>query len=198
MPSPARPRGRPPKAIDLDLLVDAVERLLEDGGVDAVTVETAAREMGVSKATMYRIVPGKPDLLALLFGRMTEKLASAAQAATALDGRDARDRLHALMTTHISSAIEMRHYLFVFFDGRVLPDAAYETWRLWRRAYEAMWLETVTQAAEEGVIRTDDPVMATRLILGSCIWVSRWYRPEAQMTAVQIADVAIGLIDRTP
>lgn len=47
---------------------------------------------------------------------------------------------------------------------------------------------------DEGRLDKTDPVVATRLILGMIIWVSRWYRPSEKITADQIADAAITLL----
>src|SRR5437763_356926 len=69
-----RKRGRPPRAIEPDAVVDAVERLFADGGIDAVTIERTAAELGVSRATLYRTVPSKAQLLGLHFVRMTKEL----------------------------------------------------------------------------------------------------------------------------
>ena len=66
-----RPRGRPRRVIDLDDLLDGVERLFRQGGLEGVSIERAAAELGVSRATLYRTVPSKEHLLGLLFKRMT-------------------------------------------------------------------------------------------------------------------------------
>ena len=47
---------------------------------------------------------------------------------------------------------------------------------------------------DAGFLDKTDPVVATRLILGMIIWVSRWYRPSEKVTAEQIADSAIALL----
>ena len=193
--SQARGRGRPPKTIDQSALVDAVETLFAGGGVDAVTIESAAAAMGVSRATMYRVVPTKEHLLGLLFERMTTELGSAARAAARADGRDARARLQALLVVHIAAAIRMRHYLYVFFDGHRLPTDTYNKWRRWRQRYERLWVSVVSDAAQAGVITTSDPVIATRLMLGMCIWVSRWYQPSSGLTAEKLAALAGELLE---
>jgi len=191
-----RKRGRPPKSIDRDDVAHAVARLFAEGGFEAVSIERTAREMGVSRATLYRTVPSKGHLLGILFEQMTQDLRAGAVAATKDDGRSAEERLHALIRVHIEAAVRMRHYLFVFFgDGWLAPEQ-YANWRRWRRSYERIWTDTVTSAIDAGALRADDPVVATRLILGMCVWVARWYRPNDGHSSEDVADEAIRLLAR--
>jgi AcrR family transcriptional regulator len=189
-----RPRGRPRKVIDLDELLDAVERLFHEGGLAAVSIERAATELGVSRATLYRTVPTKEQLLSLLFKRMTDEVSAAALEATKPDGRTARERLYALIRVQFEAAIEMREYMFVFFGGGFLAPEAYAEWRVWAREFEQIWVSAVRAAADEDAITVSDPKIATRLVLGMILWVSRWYRPGMDVDADRLTSEAIGLL----
>jgi AcrR family transcriptional regulator len=189
-----RRRGRPRRVIDTDKLLDVVERLFAEGGFEGVSIERAAQELGVSRATLYRTVPSKERLLGLLFRRMWGDVTSEMLAATRDDGRTAKQRLDAVLRHQFAAAIRMRDYLFVFFGRSWLDPEIYEEWRRWSRSYEAIWCDAVTAAAEEGAIQIGDPVIATRLVLGMCLWVSRWYRPSMKVDADQLADEAMSLL----
>jgi AcrR family transcriptional regulator len=73
-----RGRGRPRRDIDREEVADAVEALFEEGGYEAVSIEETAKRLTVSRATLYRTVPSKEHLLAILFERMTTELYDAA------------------------------------------------------------------------------------------------------------------------
>jgi AcrR family transcriptional regulator len=191
-----RPRGRPRKPIDLDDLLDAVEQMFHEGGLAAVSIERAAAILGVSRATLYRTVPSKEALLGLLFRRMTDAATADALDATKADGRTAEQRLRALIRVQFSAAIEMREYMFVFFGGGELQPEDYAEWRRWSREFEQIWVGAVRAAAEEGALDVSDPVLATRLVLGMILWVSRWYRPGMQVDADSLTAEAIRLIGR--
>lgn len=193
-----RKRGRPPKPIDRDALISAVERLFAEGGIEAVSIERTAQELNVSRATLYRTVPSKEELLGILFEGMTQDLDREARRAAERDGRSARERLEALVRVQVDAAVQMRDYLFVFWGGSWLPGDVYENWRRWRHEYERIWRETVGEAIEAGDLAAEDPVVATRLILGMTIWVSRWYRPDEGLGSDQIADHAIRLLEQRP
>jgi AcrR family transcriptional regulator len=183
--------------IDVDELLDVVEGLFRDGGLEGVSIERAANELGVSRATLYRAVSSKERLLGLLLERLTAEIDARAQAAVEDTGRSARERLHALLRHQFDAAIRMREYLFLFFGPSWMEHDRWEEWRRWSREYEDIWRRAVTAAAAEGAIRINDPVIATRLVLGMCLWVSRWYRPSMQVDPDQLADEAMLLLGGT-
>ncbi|WP_354699702.1 hypothetical protein DSM112329_05424 [Paraconexibacter sp. AEG42_29] len=190
-----RKRGRPPRTIDNDDVVAAIERLFAEGGIDAVTIERTAQEISVSRATLYRTVPSKEHLLGILFERMTQDLGRAAQAATSAKDQTTRQRLEGLVKVQIHAAVQMRDYLFVYFDGTWLPEGVYDNWRHWTHEYEQVWFDTVGAAIADGDLPAGEPVIITRLILGMTIWVANWFRPEEGFTADQIAEHAVQLLD---
>jgi AcrR family transcriptional regulator len=192
-----RPRGRPRRVIDEDELLDAVERLLREGGLEGVSIERAAAELGVSRATLYRAVPSKEQLMSRVFKRMTDQLTAEALAATTDDGRSARERLDALIRLHVDAAIAMRDYLFVFFGREWLSPDVYDDWRRWTREFEQIWVDAVSAATDEGALKVKDPAVATRLMIGMLMWISRWYRPGL-ITADELAAEAIRLLGGDP
>ncbi len=192
--SEPRKRGRPPKTIDREALISAVERLFAKGGIEAVSIEQTAKELSVSRATLYRTVPSKEDLLGILFEGMTGELDRAARAVAKTEFDSPKDKLDALVRVQVDSCVQMREYLFVFWGGGSLPRDVWDRWRKWRHEYEKIWRVTVTEMIEAGELYADDPKVATRLILGMTIWVSRWYRPDEGLTADEISDHVMRLI----
>lgn len=178
-PTAPRRRGRPRLVIDETELLDAVERLLSAGGIDGVSIERAAAELGVSRATLYRSVPSKEHLLGRLFRRMTDELTAEAIEVVKEDGRSARERLDALIRLQIGAAIRTRDYLFVFFGREWLEDDVYEDWREFTHRFEQLWERVVGDAIAEGSLPARDPKTATRLMIGMLVWICRWYRPGA-------------------
>jgi AcrR family transcriptional regulator len=188
-----RPRGRPRLDIDPDAVADAVAELFAEGGLEAVSILDTAEKLSVSRATLYRTVPTKEHLLGILFERSTGELTKNARA-TLKQIDDPAERLIAVVRLQVDAAIRMRRYMPVFFGGGDLPPDVFDRWHKWSREFESIWVSVVKENMAAGTIADGDPVITARLLLGSCIWVSRWYRPNDKYDADTITETAVGLI----
>jgi AcrR family transcriptional regulator len=188
-----RPRGRPRLAIDRDAVADAVADLFREGGYEAVTIPSVAEKLSVSRATLYRTVSTKRDLLGILYEFRFGDIAQRAREVVA-GADDPAEQLTRLIRLQADAAVQMRRYLPVFFGGGELPPDVFAQWHTWSRRFEKIWADVVTANMREGNLETGDPVVTTRLILGMLIWVSRWYRPSDDVTPDEIADAALRLV----
>lgn len=189
----SRPRGRPRLTIDRDAVADAVAELFLEGGYEAVSIVDAAEKLSVSRATLYRTVPTKQDLLGILFQRSTREITQQIESAIR-DIADPAEQLKEMVRLQSEAAVQMRSYLPVFFDGGELPGDVVQRWQKWSRQFEKLWVSVVAANMEAGNIEKADEVITTRLILGMILWVSRWYRPREKITSEEIADTAIRLL----
>lgn len=190
---PRRPRGRPRVEINSDEVADAVADLFAEGGLEAVSIMDAAEKLSVSRATLYRTVPTKEHLLGILLERSTAEITDAAHTMLA-ETEDPAERLLGLVRIQVDAAITMRRYLPAFFGGGGLPEDVYERWLKWTRQYERMWVEAIELNMETGHLPAADPVITARLLLGACLWISRWYRPEDRYTRETINDTVLTLV----
>lgn len=192
-PKKPRPRGRPRLDIDPDAVADAVAELFAEGGLEAVSILDTAEKLSVSRATLYRTVPTKEHLIGILFERSTGELTRNARASVK-EIDDPAEKLLSLVRLQVDAAIRMRRYMPVFFGGGDLPPEVFERWHKWSREYEKIWVSVVKENMETGVLADAEPVITARLLLGSCIWVSRWYRPKDKFSPEEITEVAVNLV----
>ena len=125
-----RPRGRPRAEIDLDAVADAVAGLFVEGGANAVSIVNAAQKLDVSRATLYRTVPSREDLVGVLFERTTRQQSELLSAVADAE-LPVRDKLIRLIELQVEAAVHMRGYMPVFFGGAGLPADVYERWHSW-------------------------------------------------------------------
>lgn len=192
-PKGTRPRGRPRVDIDPDAVADAVAELFAEGGIDAVSILDTAEKLSISRATLYRTVPTKEHLVGILFERSTSELTENART-TLADTEGAAERLVVLVQLQVDAAIRMRRYMPVFFGGGDLPSEVVARWHKWSRDFEDIWISVVKENMKEGLLPQGDPVITARLLLGSCIWVSRWYRPTDKYDADTITETAVNMV----
>lgn len=60
----------PKKSLTLDRIVDAAIALADRDGIDGLSMRRVAAELGVGTMSLYRYVPGKAELLALMLDRV--------------------------------------------------------------------------------------------------------------------------------
>jgi AcrR family transcriptional regulator len=170
-----------------------VAELFAEGGLDAVSILDTAEKLSISRATLYRTVPTKEHLVGILFERSTSELTENART-TLKDTKGAAERLVVLVQLQVDAAIRMRRYMPVFFGGGDLPSEVVERWHKWSRDFEDIWVSVVKENIKAGLLPQGDPVVTARLLLGSCIWVSRWYRPTDKYDADTITETAVNLV----
>ncbi len=100
MPLPARIRR--------DELLSTAAALLDDEGIDGVTMRELARRLGVRAPSLYFHVESRDDLLRELIGDALTRLGERLEAA-ARGGGDVRTRLHAMADAYIAFAEESPH-----------------------------------------------------------------------------------------
>jgi AcrR family transcriptional regulator len=185
--------ARPRKELTQAAIANAAADLFASGGYEAVTIIAVAKKLHVSRATLYRTIATKDELMVVLFERSTQRLLEATRELIAERRRPAEE-LEAMVALLANTAVETRRHLAVFFGGQGLGPDAYKRWREFTRAYDDLWLGVVKRSMKAGIIPKGNPVLTTRLVLGMLIWISRWYRPAEEFTVEEIAAHALQIL----
>jgi len=78
-----RPARGPRPTLTLDRVVAAATALADREGIDALSMRRVAADLGVGTMSLYRYVPGKAELLALMLDRVSDPVECAAGVAPA-------------------------------------------------------------------------------------------------------------------
>lgn len=155
-------------------IIAAASRLLESGGIEAVTLRAVGDAAGISRAAPYRHFADKAALLqhlaVLTLGGMATRMRDAATGLDAIAGLQAR------ALAYVHAAVEQpNHYLLIFGDMPVVSPAPEAE----AAADDAMRAieEGVEQARDRGYLST----IATRE-MATVIWVALHGISQLQIT----------------
>ena len=191
MSEPVAPRrGRP--GHDQAAVLRAAIELFNRKGYDATSIGDVAEELGVTKSAVYHHVPSKEHLLAEALDEALRELEALVSAATVARG-SAHDRLREVVRGSVAVLVE--HQPAVTLLLRVHGNSETERTALARRrSIDARLAALVTQAADEGALRTDlDPVLVSRLLFGMVNSLVEWYRPSGPVDVERLADAVAAL-----
>ena len=165
-------------------------------GYRATTLDEIARDVGMSKATLYGYFRSKEQLLAAIFHRtMTlfeDELTRIRESALPPD-----EELRRVIRHHVRTVIAERSFLTVFFAEEAhLPPRLGRAITRRKARYDTTVLEIVEAAMAGGAARAVPPRLLVFALLGMSNWVYTWYRPGGPWSPDAVADALITLIER--
>jgi len=176
-------------------------QIFRDRGYDATSVSDIARALGITKAGLYHYFESKEALLLEItsygLDRVRDEVILPARAV-----RDPEARLRQMVTRHARIATQGRGAIAQLVDEvRALPPPVRKRVEERMRAYIDLVRETLVELRSAGRLRDVDPTVATFSVIGTIMWLPRWFRQNGRLSqdqvANQIADIALGGLLRT-
>ncbi len=165
-------------------------------GYGATTLEDIARELGITKPTLYHYIETKSELLYCICDQAVSRLLDRAREIQASD-MEAEEKLGELIRLHLSLFSEYGDFASVFFaEEKELPERQRARIRSLSREYERILRATLRQAVEEGVFREMDVPMTARIISGMCNWLPAWYKRSGPLSTDEIASMFLEFVVR--
>lgn len=175
-------------------LLSAAARLFREQGYERTTVRDIAARVGIQSGSLFHHFASKEEILKAVMIDVirfnTERLRKAVAGTTTT-----RERLRALIDGELQSIVgdtgEAMAVLVYSWEG-LSPASQKEVLAL-RAVYEALWLDVLTQAKQEGLIEVD-PFVLRRLLTGAISWSGTWFDPtKGPMSLPQLVDTVLGL-----
>lgn len=179
-------------------LVLAAATLFRDQGYERTTVRDLGHAVGLQSGSLFYHFRSKEDILvavmALGITRTTEQLQAALAAADTVE-----QKLAALFHVHLHSLLgENQAALEVMlYEWRSLSPAARPDLIVLRDRYEALWQDTLDEAAASGLVKQDTRLLR-RTLLGSLHWSVQWFDPAGELDIDQLAERMLALVLQTP
>ena len=171
-------------------------QIFRDRGYDATSVSDIARALGITKAGLYHYFESKEALLLEItsygLDRVRDEVILPARAVL-----DPEARLRQMVIHHARIATQGRGAIAQLVDEvRALPPPARKRVEERMRAYVDLVRETLVELRSAGRLRDVDPTVATFSVIGTILWLPRWFRQNGRLSpeqvANQIADIALG------
>lgn len=170
-----------------EILAEA-RRLMSERGYVATSMRDLADALHIKPASLYSHYRSKEEMLweialgcARAFHEQVLPLAS--------QGSSAALRLDLMLRKHVEVVIDLREASTIFFrEWRHLESDRKSTYSRYIKEYEAAFMAVIEQGILMKEFRDVQPALATYTILSSANWVHRWYKPEGDSSAQEIAE----------
>jgi AcrR family transcriptional regulator len=185
------------KSIRMQKIVEAATNLFHKKGFKAATLDEVARELEVSKAALYHYIPGKGELLAIIYNQAFAKIFHRIYAIAALDISPA-EKLRQIIRDHICNIITSNIAMFsVFFaEENQFPPEDFQKIREEKIKYTKLVIKIIEEGMAAGDFRPMDARLMANAILGMCNWLYKWYKPGKEtFRPEEIADHFIKLLE---
>jgi len=184
-------RGR---ATDTSALVAAAAGVFERKGFRNATIDDVAEAAGVSRATLYKYVDGKQQLLDMIVAAVQDDMAASLDVALRSDGTP-RERLRRFVEAHAEAFLQNRvFYGIVYAEEKDLSDRGRRAFRAWARSRTDDFTALVRQDLT-GCSQGLDAGFVANAILSMLSSLHRWYQPGGRVGERQLADHLFLLVD---
>jgi TetR/AcrR family transcriptional regulator, cholesterol catabolism regulator len=175
--------------------------IFRDRGYDATSVSDIARALGITKAGLYHYFESKEALLLEITNYGLDRVRDDV-IVPVKDIRDPGVRLRELVVRHANIATHGRGAIAELVDEiGALPPAARKQVEERMRAYFDLVRGTLHELRDAGRLRDVDPTVATFSLIGTILWLPKWFRQNGRLSqkevANQIADIALGGLIRS-
>jgi TetR/AcrR family transcriptional regulator, mexJK operon transcriptional repressor len=193
-------RSEPPIASKAESILAAAKRMFLENGFGAVSMDTIAREAGVSKATVYAHFAGKEELFGAVIERQCEQYFSGFSA-DELDPRDVRGSLGVLGRRFLDLVLSpdgiALHRIIVAEVSR-FPALGEVFWRAGPERERVQIEGFLARAATCGTLSLDNPRLAAEqfvsLVRGD-IWLRQLLRLDGAARENHIGEAVAAAVD---
>lgn len=167
--------------------MEAAATVFESKGYAGASLDDIAKEVGLTKASLYNYIESKEDLLWAVISPPAERLLEEVRQLAAED-LPVSERIRRITHTHAGIVRDFGTYVAVYLN-EVAGKGVHEEWARKDREY----VRTIQRIIEEGIEAGDldrsvDPQVATMSLIGALNWLTRWYDPAGPRSVHQLAD----------
>jgi len=169
-------------------MVQTAAYLFNRTGFHATTINDISNELGISPAAVYYYFSDKTDLLYHCHLSAIEKSLLLAQDSEERGGRGI-EKLERYILSQFQALISKEGTAWVFGDISALKPDQRKDIVARSRDVDNYIFAFIEQGVTDESIATNNPRVTEFFMIGALNWVPRWYRPDSELTAADLAEI---------
>lgn len=170
-----------------DEILRSLAAILRERRLSSLKMQDIADRLGLVKGNLYYYFKSKQDILYHCHVKCMRASLAALQDAERARG-NAGNRLRELLVRHIHAITEDPYGGVLLADLDSLTPGQRRRYVTMRDQFERGVRRLVEAGMRTGEFRGVDARLAGFAILGAINWIPKWYRPEGELSAAQIAN----------
>lgn len=176
-----------------EALLLAAVRMFNERGFHATSLDDVAASLGVTKPVIYHYLGNKDQVLFECVRIGLANLGDAADAARARSG-NGLERLKIFLRSYAEANMsDFSRCVIRTGDEALSPESRQQFLSLKSEIDKAL-REMIAEAAADGSAAIDDVWLTAFTFAGALNWPARWYRPDGERNAPQIAEQMVDLL----
>jgi AcrR family transcriptional regulator len=178
-----------------DAVIKAAARAFRERGYHNTLIDDIARDLTVTKPTIYYYVENKEQLLFQCFKTGLDLIIAALEEAQKSKA-SGRERLIAVLTRYAEAITSEYGWCMVRAEDQDLSPAMGKQIKELKSVIDQGMRRLIKAGIQDGSIADCDPKMSAFAIAGALNWVAHWYRSDDTLSPADIAARMTDLFDR--
>jgi TetR/AcrR family transcriptional regulator, cholesterol catabolism regulator len=178
-----------------DEIIRAAEKIFAEKGYQATTLDEIAREIGITKASLYYYIKSKTEILQSIVNRMIEPMEAVAR--TGRSPGSPKERLEKMIRQLVEFGAERKEITRIVFEqGNVLPKRTRDAINRRREEVDKVIRDTLKEGMEQGIFHFDDAKITSFAIVAIANGLYRWYQNTGKRDPNYISREFINLLEK--
>jgi len=170
-----------------ETIIASAAKLFYERGVNGVSLQEVAAQVGLSKPSLYHYFNNRDDLLRHIFADWARNELEEIRLIADSES-DPEAKLERFIENHVRAiADNIDLYSLSFREESLLPENVREEFRGLKRESDELVRRIIREGVAAGAFEPVDERLTVFAILGMCNWLSKWYQEGAGSTPEEIA-----------
>lgn len=182
-------------ALKRDAVILAAARAFRERGYHNTSLDDLAAGLGVTKPTLYLYVPNKEAILFECFKAGLAQIQGCLTECESAPGA-ARERLFAFIRGYAAAIVGDFGWCMLRAEDQHLSATLSRRIKLLKAGIDKRMRALIDAGVADGSIRPCDTRMTAFALAGALNWMGHWYRDDASLNPLEIADRFIDVFNR--